>query len=141
MLLFLIIAVAGFGILAIFLMIVVEKTRDIGVLKSLGASSQGVMGIFMAYGLSLGVVGAGAGTVLGLLFVDKINEIADLLAWLTGRPVFDPTIYYFYEIPTIVDAGTVISIVAGAMAIAVLASILPALRAALLHPVEALRYE
>ena len=140
-LLFLIIAVAGFGILAIFLMIVVEKTRDIGVLKSLGASSQGVMGIFVAYGASLGVVGAGVGTVLGLLFVDRINEIAAVLGWLTGRPVFDPTIYYFYKIPTIVDPGTVISIVAGAMAIAVLASILPALRAALLHPVEALRYE
>ena len=58
-LLFLIIAVAGFGILAIFFMIVVEKTRDIGVLKSLGASSRGVMAIFLGYGLSLGLVGAG----------------------------------------------------------------------------------
>ena len=60
-LLFLIIAVAGFGILAIFFMIVVEKTRDIGILKSLGASGHGVMGIFLSYGLSLGVVGSGAG--------------------------------------------------------------------------------
>ena len=58
-LLFLIIAVAGFGILAIFLMIVIEKTRDIGILKSLGASGSGVMGIFLAYGLSLGIVGSG----------------------------------------------------------------------------------
>ena len=62
-LLFLIIAVAGFGILAIFYMIVVEKTRDIGILKSLGASGRGVMGIFLAYGLSLGLVGSGVGMV------------------------------------------------------------------------------
>ena len=63
-----IILVAGFGILAIFYMIVMEKTRDIGVLKSLGASGRGVMGIFLAYGLLLGLVGAGAGMVGGLLF-------------------------------------------------------------------------
>ena len=60
-LLFLIIAVAGFGILAIFFMIVVEKTRDIGILKSLGATGRGIMGIFLGYGLCLGVVGAGVG--------------------------------------------------------------------------------
>ncbi len=140
-LLFLIITVAGFGILAIFLMIVVEKTRDIGILKSLGASGPGVMGIFLTYGLSLGVVGSGAGTVLGLLFVKYINEIAALLGWLTGRPVFDPSVYYFYRIPAIVDPWTVSWIVGGALAIAVLSSVLPAMRAAMLHPVEALRYE
>jgi len=140
-LLFLIIAVAGFGILAIFLMIVIEKTKDIGILKSLGASRGGVMGIFLGYGLSLGMVGSGVGMVIGLLFVRYINEIAALLGWLTGRPVFDPSIYYFYKIPTIVSPLTVGWIVAGAMGIAVLASVLPALRAAMLHPVEALRYE
>ena len=75
MLLFFIIAVAGFGILAIFSMIVVEKTRDIGVLKALGASTAGVRGIFLGYGLLLGVVGSGVGMVGGLLFVHYINEI------------------------------------------------------------------
>ncbi len=140
-LLFLIIAVAGFGILAIFLMIVIEKTRDIGILKSLGASASGVMGIFLTYGLSLGMVGSGVGTVLGLLFVRYINEIAALLGRLTGRPVFDPSVYYFYRIPATVDPWTVSWIVGGALAIAVLASVLPAMRAAMLHPVEALRYE
>ena len=140
-LLFLIIAVAGFGILAIFLMIVVEKTRDIGILKSLGASGGGIMGIFLAYGLSLGLVGSGVGLVLGLVFVRYINQLADFVGWLRGEQVFDPSIYYFYKIPTIVDPWTVGFIVAGAVGIAVLASVLPALRAAMLHPVEALRYE
>lgn len=140
-LLFLIIAVSGFGILAIFFMIVVEKTRDIGILKSLGASGAGVMGIFLGYGLSLGLLGSGVGLVLGLLFVRHINGLAALLGKLTGRQVFDPSIYYFYKIPTLVDPWTVTSIMLGAVSIAVLASVLPAVRAALLHPVEALRYE
>ncbi len=141
LLLFFIIAVAGFGILAIFYMIVVEKTRDIGILKSLGASSSGVMGIFLGYGLSLGLVGSGIGMIAGLLIVRYINEIAAGLAWATGKPVFDPSIYYFYKIPAIVVPETLIWIVAGALMIAVAASILPARRAARLHPVEALRYE
>lgn len=140
-LLFLIIMVAGFGILAIFYMIVVEKTRDIGILKALGASSQGVMSIFLSYGLSLGVVGSGAGVVLGLLFVHYINEIEALISLITGRKVFDETIYYFHDIPTAVHASMVFSVALGAMLIAVLASVLPARRAAALHPVRALRYE
>jgi lipoprotein-releasing system permease protein len=140
-LLFMIIAVAGFGILAIFYMIVVEKTRDIGILKSLGAPARGVMGIFLGYGLSLGLVGSCVGLGIGLLFVRYINQIADLLGRVTGQKVFDPSIYYFYSIPTIVEPRTVACIVAGAVIIAVMASILPARRAAGLHPVEALRYE
>jgi lipoprotein-releasing system permease protein len=141
MLLFLIIAVAGFGILAIFYMIVVEKTRDIGILKSLGASGPGIMGIFLSYGLGLGVVGSGAGLALGLLIVRNINTIANALAVLTGKPVFDPSIYYFYKIPAVVQPWTVTWIVVGAIGIAVVASVLPALRAARMHPVEALRHE
>ncbi|GIW94831.1 MAG: membrane protein [Pirellulaceae bacterium] len=140
-LLFLIIAVAGFGILAVFFMIVVEKTRDIGILKALGAPRRGVATIFVGYGLALGCVGAGVGVVLGLEFVWHINQIADWMEWLTGREVFDPTVYYFQEIPVIVEPLTVLAVAVCAVGIAVLASILPALRAARLHPVEALRYE
>src|SRR5439155_13837371 len=81
-LLFMIIAVAGFGILAIFSMIVVEKTRDIGILKALGASNGGVLKIFLGYGLLLGVVGAVLGTVLGLSFTSNINGIEQ---WLSRK--------------------------------------------------------
>jgi lipoprotein-releasing system permease protein len=140
-LLFLIIAVAGFGILAIFFMIVVEKTRDIGILKALGASSGGVMSIFVSYGLALGVVGSGVGVVLGLFFVRYINELESVITAVTGRKVFDDKVYYFPEIPTLVQPGMVFWVTCGAIAIAVMASVLPARRAARLRPVEALRYE
>ena len=140
-LLFMIIAVAGFGILATFFMIVVEKTRDIGILKALGAPSRGVMSIFLSYGMSLGLVGTGVGVVLGLLFVAYINKIAAVVGYVTGQEVFDPEFYYFSEIPTMVSPTMVVLVGLGAILIAVLASVLPALRAARLHPVEALRYE
>jgi lipoprotein-releasing system permease protein len=140
-LLFLIITVAGFGILAIFFMIVVEKTRDIGIPKALGASSSGVMSIFLTYGLLLGMVGAGAGVGVGLLFVYFINEIEQFITFATGREVFPEKIYYFKDIPTHVDPLTVAWVTCGAVMIAVLASVLPARRAARLRPVQALRYE
>jgi lipoprotein-releasing system permease protein len=140
-LLFLIIAVAGFGILAIFSMIVVEKTRDIGILKALGASNWGVMKIFLGYGLLLGVVGAGLGTAMGLTFTIYINQVEHLLTHLTGQEIFPRDIYYFNEIPTDIQPWVVVLVNAGAVGIAVLFSVLPALRAAMLHPVRALRYE
>ncbi len=140
-LLFMIIAVAGFGILAIFSMIVAEKTRDIGIMKSLGASNAGVMQIFLTYGLLLGVVGSGLGTALGLTMTVNLNTVEKFLTMLTGRHIFDPSIYYFSEIPTYIETWMVVLVNLGAIAIAVVFSILPALRAAMLHPVRALRYE
>ncbi len=140
-LLFMIIAVAGFGILAIFFMIVVEKTRDIGILKSLGASDAGVMQIFLSYGLSLGIVGSGLGMLIGLAIVVWLDRIERLLSWLCGHDVFDRDLYYFDKIPTVISWFDIGWIVAGAMAIAVVASVLPARRAATLRPVQALRYE
>ncbi|HEV2948352.1 MAG TPA: ABC transporter permease [Gemmataceae bacterium] len=140
-LLFLIVGVAGFGILAIFTMIVVEKTRDIGILKALGASNGGVMKIFLGYGLLLGVVGACLGTILGLLLTAKINGLEQWLGKITGRDLFPRDIYYFDKIPTDVQFWAVVLVNVGAIGISVIASVLPALRAALLHPVRALRYE
>ncbi|MCL2711086.1 MAG: FtsX-like permease family protein, partial [Planctomycetaceae bacterium] len=138
-LLFLIFMVAGFGILAIFYMIVIEKQKDIGILKSLGASSGGIMQIFLYYSLLLGIIGATLGLGLGLLMVKYIREIATVLSYILQRDVFSPEVYSFYEIPTMVDTWTVIGIIAGAIFIAVSAGVLPAMRAARVHPVETLR--
>ena len=140
-LLFMIVGVAGFGILAIFSMIVVEKTRDIGILKALGASNGGILKVFLTYGLLLGLVGAGLGTLLGLTFTHNINEIEKFLTRMTGQEIFPRDIYYFDRIPTDIQALAVVLVNVGAVSIAVLFSVLPALRAAMLHPVRALRYE
>ena len=141
LLLFLIIAVAGFGILAIFYMIVLEKMRDIGIMKALGASAFGVMQIFLCYSLVLGLVGAGLGTIIGLNIVWNINTIAHGLSYVLGHEVFDPSIYMFSQIPTRLEPIMVIKVVAGTLGIAVLSGVLPAIRAARLHPVRALRFE
>ena len=79
--------------------------------------------------------------LLGLGITWNINRIRAAVEWCTGQRVFDPSIYYFFRIPTIVDPWTVAWIIAGAVGIAVAASVLPALRAARLHPVEALRHD
>ncbi|MEM1070274.1 MAG: ABC transporter permease, partial [Planctomycetota bacterium] len=74
-------------------------------------------------------------------FVANINEIAAVIEKITGQEVFDPTVYYFSEIPTIVHPWTMAWVMAGAVAIAVIASVLPAIRAARMNPVRALRFE
>jgi lipoprotein-releasing system permease protein len=139
--LFMIIAVAGFGILAIFYMIVIEKMRDIGILKSLGATDGGVMNVFLGYGLALGIVGSGLGMVIGLLIVIYLDQIEAWLSWLSGRSLFDRDLYYFDRIPTEIDPLNIAWIVLGSLLIAVGSSVLPALRAAALRPVQSLRYE
>ena len=138
-LLLLIFAVAGFGILAIFYMIVVEKQKDIGILKALGASSGGVMQIFLYYSLLLGTIGSALGLGVGLLFVKYIKEIAWMLSYVLQTEIFSPEIYSFYEIPAVVDFWTVFFIILGAVLIAVMSGVFPALRAARVHPVETLR--
>ena len=122
-------------------MIVSEKYRDIGVLKSLGASGGGVMGIFLGYGLLLGLVGGVLGSVLGVWFTLKINDIERALASMTGQQIFDRKVYSFDSIPTHLDPTSVLLVNVGAVAIAVVSAVLPALRAARLQPVQALRFE
>ncbi|MCS7021416.1 MAG: FtsX-like permease family protein [Gemmataceae bacterium] len=141
LLLFMIVGVAGFSILAIFTMIVSEKYRDIGILKALGASHRGVMSIFLGYGLLLGVVGCVLGTLLGLWITANINQIEAWLTQLSGRALFPRDVYYFKEIPTHVEPLAVLLINLGAVITAVVFSLLPAWRAARLHPIQALRFE
>ncbi len=140
-LLFMIVGVAGFSILAIFSMIVTEKFRDIGILKALGASHRGVMSIFIAYGMLLGIVGCVLGTLLGLWITVNINAIEEMITRLSGRALFPRDVYYFKEIPTHIEPLTVALVNIGAVATAVIFSLLPAWRAARLHPVRALRFE
>jgi lipoprotein-releasing system permease protein len=140
-LLFLIVGVAGFGILAIFSMIVAEKTRDIGILKALGASNFGIMKIFLGYGLWLGLIGTALGTAAGVWLTLNINDVEHYLGKLTGQDIFNRQVYYFNEIPTDIQCGSVFLVNVGAVLIAVIFSVLPAMRAAMLHPVRALRYE
>ncbi|MDR1486141.1 MAG: FtsX-like permease family protein [Planctomycetaceae bacterium] len=138
-LLFVIFVAAGFGIFSIFSMIVIEKTKDIGILKSLGASKYGIMQIFIFYSLLIGIGGSFFGLILGLTFVRYIKQIANVLSYILQNEVFNPKIYYFYEIPTVVDPTTVFCIILGAMLIAVFSGIIPALQAARQQPVDALR--
>ncbi len=140
-LLFMIIAVAGFGILSIFSMIVAEKTRDIGILKALGASRSGIMNIFLSYGLLLGLLGAGFGTALGLALTLNINAVEQLIGQMTGQRIFAHDVYYFSEIPTDIRPFAVLVVNIGAILVSVIFSVLPALKAATLHPVQALRYD
>ena len=140
-LLFMIVGVAGFGILAIFSMIVAEKTRDIGIMKALGASSAGIMQIFLSYGLLLGVVGSLLGTILGVTITLNINAIEAAIAAMTGQKIFSGDVYYFTEIPTELQPMAILIMNLGAIGIAVVFSIIPAFRAAMLHPVQALRYD
>jgi len=97
--------------------------------------------IFLGYGLLLGLIGCGAGTVLGLAITENINEIEAWLARLSGKQIFDRSVYYFDKIPTNVVPSSIALINLGAVSIAVVFSILPAIRAARLHPVRALRFE
>jgi lipoprotein-releasing system permease protein len=133
--------VAVFLIFCIFYMIVVEKTRDIGIVKSVGATSGGVAGIFLGYGLAIGLVGSGLGLLFGWIIIHYINQIH---AWM-GRAlhivIWDPKVYLFDTIPNTMNPKEVVVICSVAVLAAVLGALLPAIRAASLHPVESLRWE
>ena len=139
--LFFIIIVAGFNILAILTMIVFEKSKDIGILKSLGATTKGIMFIFLMNGLFIGLFGSAIGTGVGLAFINRINWIEKTVYNYSGWRPFPPEVYYFNEIPTVVDVKSIIIIISFSIACGVLFSIYPALKAARLDPIETLRYE
>ena len=133
--------VAAFSIVAILTMIVIQKTRDIGILKSLGASDSGVLCIFVSYGLVIGTIGAVVGLGLGLLVLSKLDWIQDTVERFTGFDPYPAELYYFYQIPRVINPLTIGVIMLSAIVLSTVASIYPALRAARQNPVEALRYE
>ncbi len=139
--LFFILVVAGFNILAILTMIVLEKSKDIGILKAIGATTRGIMSIFLLNGLLIGSIGAIAGVAIGLSIVLRINWLENVLYNTTGWRPFPPEVYYFNQIPTVVNPGSIILTAVVAILSSVVFSIYPAFRAARLNPVETLRYE
>jgi len=139
--LFFIIIVAGFMILSILTMIVIEKTKDIGILVSLGGTVRGIMSIFLLNGLVIGVLGATLGSILGVATTFWLNPIADAVYALTGFRVFPRDIYYLDRIPTELNPMSIAITAASAIVVSFVASIYPARRAAKMDPVEALRYE
>jgi lipoprotein-releasing system permease protein len=134
--------VAVFLILCIFYMIVHEKTRDIGIIKSVGGSAEGVAAVFLAYGGAIGLVGCILGSLLGIVFVEHINDIQDWLARLNPAwRVWSPETYSFDKIPDVWKWSEVIWIGVLAIVASIAGAAFPAVRAGRSWPVESLRYE
>ena len=140
-LLFFIVIVAALCILSAQITFVVQKTREIGMLKALGATNLQVSGVFISQSAIIGVLGVLAGYGLGILALTYRNEFLHFMNRLTGWELFPASIYGFSELPAIIDARDIALICGSSFVICILGGVLPAIRAGRLKPVEALRYE
>ncbi|MBL8692305.1 MAG: lipoprotein-releasing ABC transporter permease subunit [Rhodospirillaceae bacterium] len=137
----LIILVAAFNIISSLIMLVKDKTRDIAILRTMGASPGAVMRVFFMSGASVGVLGTVVGFALGLSFALNIATIRHWVESLSGNNMFSGEIAFLARLPSRVETPEVVAVVAVAIGLSVLATLYPSWRASRLDPVEALRYE
>ena len=137
----LIIVVAAFNVVSSLIMMVKDKTRDIAVLRTIGAGRGAVMRIFLMCGAAVGVTGTVVGTVLGVVFCLNIDRIRLWIQSVTGANLFNPTVYYLEHLPEKLEWGEVGKVMAMALALSLVATLYPSWRAARTDPVEALRHE
>ncbi|MBV1837954.1 lipoprotein-releasing ABC transporter permease subunit [Acetobacter estunensis] len=136
----LIILVAAFNVISSLIMMVKDKTVDIAVLRTLGATRGAIMRIFLMCGASVGVTGTVLGTLIGVVFCGNIERIRQLLQKLTGTNLFNPEVYYLEHLPAKLVWGQVIEVIVMALGLSLLATLYPSWRAAKTDPVEALRH-
>jgi lipoprotein-releasing system permease protein len=139
--LILIILVAAFNIVSTLFMVVMEKTKEIAILKSMGATSKSIMMIFSMQGLIIGLTGTFLGCIGGFTIVPNINEIVGVIENLFGVTAFPSDIYYLDKLPSEIQYMDSVLIIIFSIIICFLASLYPAWRASKLNPVDGLRYE
>ncbi|GAN77416.1 lipoprotein-releasing ABC transporter permease subunit [Acidisphaera rubrifaciens] len=137
----LIILVAAFNVISSLIMMVKDKTRDIAVLRTLGAPRGAILRIFLMCGASVGVTGTVVGTVLGVVFCLNIQTIQGWVETITGTRVFNPEVYYLTHLPARLDWHEVTQVIVMALGLSLLATLYPSWRAARTDPVVALRNE
>ena len=136
-----IVLVAVFNILSSLIMLVRAKTRDIAILRTMGATRRSLLKIFVATGFLIGVLGTAAGLFLGFVFLFFRQPIVRLVEMLTGQNLWDPSIRFLTELPSRSDPVEIIMISVMALVFSFLATLYPAFRAASTDPVQVLRYE
>jgi lipoprotein-releasing system permease protein len=136
-----IVIVAAFGIMNTLITVTVQKTREIGILKALGARTGQIIGVFVGQGIVVGIFGTFIGLGTGIWLVQYRNQVSQWLSGVLGIEIFPRSIYQFSEIPAEIVPSDVAIICISAFAICTVASVIPAWFAARMDPVKALRYE